>query len=400
MTNNHHTASGGVKKPSSRRTAAASASSRDASASSRAALVSVAQEDHLDTDPVLRGQRFACVSFVSPEDVIMRKDVYLFDRFVSGLRSDLNTVLSNLETFFAPDLEGAKEQEPEGSTKAEAEAEAEADAKVEESEGRKEAAEEAEEGATLLLEQAKQAQHALAMRRLHMATYVKDSVRMVRERYAYLLSDAEAMQEEFRLFTSQQADALDADFRAAHSFQTSVRGFKIRGVFDTLDDARARCKAIERFDSRFHVYVAEVGCWCPWSPNPDDVGDVEYAETNLNTLMKGFKESQAARDQLYNERKSGMATNIAEDRDAWLAARLKAAAVPAANADVAPPSPKCGAPVMETTIEEGEEGDDEGNTEGKVAVPVAPDTTTGEQAPSSSSLVPEASSPATLDAAA
>jgi hypothetical protein len=38
-------------------------------------------------------------------------------------------------------------------------------------------------------------------------------------------------------------------------------------------------------DNKFNVYV-QGGCWCPWSPNPDDITDQEYAETNLNINEK------------------------------------------------------------------------------------------------------------------
>ena len=37
--------------------------------------------DLLEEDKPLSGQKFACVSFVSPESIIKQKEMYYFDRF-------------------------------------------------------------------------------------------------------------------------------------------------------------------------------------------------------------------------------------------------------------------------------------------------------------------------------
>jgi hypothetical protein len=46
-----------------------------------------------------------------------------------------------------------------------------------------------------------------------------------------------------------------------------------------------------------------VGCWCPWSPNPEEVQEQEFAETQLNTMMKHYKDNQVRKDIFYEERK-------------------------------------------------------------------------------------------------
>jgi hypothetical protein len=56
-----------------------------------------------------------------------------------------------------------------------------------------------------------------------------------------------------------------------------------------------------------NVFVGEVGKWLPWDPNPNAVAEQEYAEDQLNTLMKKYKENEAARDTFYSEqRKKGV----------------------------------------------------------------------------------------------
>jgi hypothetical protein len=116
----------------------------------------------------------------------------------------------------------------------------------------------------------------------------------------------------------------------------SIRGFKIRGAYETLDEACKRAASVKRTDARFHVYVAEVGCWCPWSPNPDDISDAQYSEQQLNRLMKGYRESQELRDEDYDARKKRMMTNIAEDRDSWIAAKARALGVVDESEEAAP----------------------------------------------------------------
>ena len=38
--------------------------------------------DLLDQDPEIAGQKFACMSFVSPEKILKKREVYLFDQFI------------------------------------------------------------------------------------------------------------------------------------------------------------------------------------------------------------------------------------------------------------------------------------------------------------------------------
>lgn len=38
--------------------------------------------DLCDEDPPIAGQKFACMSFVSPEKILKKREVYLFDQFM------------------------------------------------------------------------------------------------------------------------------------------------------------------------------------------------------------------------------------------------------------------------------------------------------------------------------
>jgi DNA repair exonuclease SbcCD ATPase subunit len=85
-----------------------------------------------------------------------------------------------------------------------------------------------------------------------------------------------------------------------------IRGLKVRGVYDTYEEATSRAKILRDTDKHFHVFVGEVGKWLPWDPEPDskNVKDAEYAETELNNLMQAYRKNQQAAQQFEETRKS------------------------------------------------------------------------------------------------
>lgn len=202
-------------------------------------LVPVKQVDMLDQDPELRGQKFACVSFLSPEDVLKNKEVFFFSKFMDAIRKDVVELFENIALRFADRQD------------------------------------------------------------------IVDMVHNIRERYDYLESD-DAMQSEYRMFKGQGSERLESEFYEKNNFQTSIRGFKVRGNYESLKEAQMRAEAIKKFDKNFDVYVAEVGCWCPWSPYADDLANQEFAETHLNTLMKRYKDNLSVSDLSFEERKAHM----------------------------------------------------------------------------------------------
>lgn len=141
----------------------------------------------------------------------------------------------------------------------------------------------------------------------------------IRDNYRHLFSEKE-MQDDFRYFKNIRGDDLEKEFNAANEFRTSVRGIKVRGVYDTLGEAQNRAQQLKRQGDKFDIFVAQVGCWCPWNPNPEAVQNVEYDEAQLNTLMKQYQENMSIRDAAFEERKQQLLKNkqvtveeIAED---------------------------------------------------------------------------------------
>jgi hypothetical protein len=196
-------------------------------------LVSTKEVDFLDEDKPLRGQNYVCLSFISPEDILIDKEVYFFSKFIESFSSQMDILLSNL-----------KEKYPD-------------DAQL---------------------------------------------MNVIKENNSHLFNLKE-MNDQYKFFKGLNAQELDAAFLKINDFKTSMRGIKVRGVFDTMKEAQTRCDVLKRMGDKFDIYVAQVGCWCPWSPNPEDLQDQEYSETTLNTLMKKYKENQLDKDSLYEQRK-------------------------------------------------------------------------------------------------
>jgi hypothetical protein len=107
------------------------------------------------------------------------------------------------------------------------------------------------------------------------------------------------IEEAYKTFLFKHKKRLEDDFFAKNEFRTTVQGLKVRGVYDTYNEAAARAKTIQKLDPSFNVYVGQVGFWLPWDPAPHEVADQEYADEQLNTLMKNYKSNEAQRDEFY-----------------------------------------------------------------------------------------------------
>jgi hypothetical protein len=82
-----------------------------------------------------------------------------------------------------------------------------------------------------------------------------------------------------------------------------MRGLKIRGSYGQKEEAEARAKKLQKMDPDHNIYVGQVGKWLPWDPSPSAIPDQEYAEDQLNTLMKRYKDNEDARDKFVSDQR-------------------------------------------------------------------------------------------------
>ena len=113
--------------------------------------------------------------------------------------------------------------------------------------------------------------------------------------------DQNKVEEEFKDFMYVNSDKLEKEFYQENDFRTTVRGVKVRGIYDTLREAQVRAKVLQKRDPNFNVYVGQVGYWLPWDPNPHKVDTQEYAEGELNTLVQKYRENQSKKDAHFQE---------------------------------------------------------------------------------------------------
>ena len=107
----------------------------------------------------------------------------------------------------------------------------------------------------------------------------------------------------YKDFTYKYEDKLQRDFDEQNDFQTSLRGIKVRGVFDTRQAADDHAKKLSTRDSSFHVFIGQVGYWLPWDPNADKVEGEHFQNSQLNDMMEKYQENNVNKDIFYEEQK-------------------------------------------------------------------------------------------------
>jgi hypothetical protein len=227
--------------------------------------MSAPREDFLDEDAEIPSQRYVLLSFLSPEKVLTRKDVFFFEQFMKNYEIQVRT--KSLEKFLAKQV-------------------LDFNAKLDAEVNRLEAAEQ------------KEAAELCRQARIPVDTVLSAYQEYVKENAKELTTTK--IKEAYDDFMFSNEKRLEEEFFAKNSFQTTIRGLKVRGSYGTQEDAAARAKKLQRNDPVHNIYVAECGKWLAWDPNPHTVKEQEYQNDELNSLMKAYKENEESREQFYN----------------------------------------------------------------------------------------------------
>jgi hypothetical protein len=257
------------------------------------------EEDFLSEDPEISSQKIVLLSFLSPEKILANKDIFLFQRFLADYELQWKT--SKLEAWMAEQLQAVnnrleaiagKFQDLSGAVAGE----------VRES-------------------------------FLRVDKFVEDFQGHCRKNLSEL--NEQKLKTEFEDFMFKNGTALEEEFHAKNNFTTTIRGLKVRGVFGSDVEASARAKKLQRSDPNFNIYMGSVGKWMAWEPDASKVGEQEYANEQLNTLMKKYRENEDARDSFYTEQKAkriGTArTKDGEESVAESDAKVSVSASPSAS---------------------------------------------------------------------
>lgn len=187
--------------------------------------------DLLEEDKPISGQKFACLSFVSPEHIIKQREQFFFEEFLKQWNYKKSTdVMLHFISFISYKYNLTFDKVNED-----------------------------------------------------FQDFIKNEHK---ELTKYNVND------DFKTFVDNSEERLDAEFGEQHEFQTNVRGIKVRGVFASQKEAEMRCKLLREVDPNHDVYVGPVGMWVPFHPDAYKTGRVEYMEETLNQLMSEKKKNE------------------------------------------------------------------------------------------------------------
>jgi hypothetical protein len=90
-------------------------------------------------------------------------------------------------------------------------------------------------------------------------------------------------------------------------------GMKIRGVFDTRDEAVDHVKRLIRLDPVFDIFVCDMYNWCLVPPDPEHIADQTYQDETLNSIIGEYRKNQIFAKEHFEERKREMMEQAADE---------------------------------------------------------------------------------------
>lgn len=224
-------------------------------------------EDFLDEDAEIPGQRYVLLSFLSPEKVLDKKELFFFQRFLHAYEVDWK--VKNLEKFLVETVQNINKELDEKAT---------------------------------ALEKAEQFDSAEICRKNRLRTNdVMSTYGSFVQKNKEDLNKTKIV-EAYDDFMYAHKTKLEEEFYALNNFRTSIRGVKIRGVYGNPKEAELKAKKLQSKDKYHNIFMGEVGKWTPWDPAPHEVKDQEYNNDQLNSLMKKYKENEDSREKFFEER--------------------------------------------------------------------------------------------------
>jgi hypothetical protein len=209
--------------------------------------------DVLDEDAGISGQKFTCISFLSPEKILEKRESYLFQQFVQ--QWDFTKSMTKFGDFV----------------------------------------------------------NFISYKyNLNVENVMADYNDFCKEEQERLKEGS--VSDDYQNFLDKNEERFTETFNRDHAFQTSVRGLKNRGNFPTQEEAEQHCKRLREKDPNHDIFVAPVGIWLPWDPNAYKTGRVEFMEDELNKLhQEKMKNEAKAKDEFDKRVKDAKQKAIADN---------------------------------------------------------------------------------------
>jgi len=197
--------------------------------------------DLCDEDPSIAGQKYACLSFVSPEKILKKREIFMFDQFLK--QWDFKKSMDKFFDFI----------------------------------------------------------HFISFKyNLNVETLIEDYTEFVKEEGIKLKENS--VEDDFKNFLDKNEETMCEKFQKENQFQTSVRGLKVRGVYGSQEEAELRCKKLRDLDPNHDIFVGPVGIWIPWDPDAYKTGRIEFMEEELNQLHKEKMQNEAKAKEDFEKR--------------------------------------------------------------------------------------------------
>lgn len=197
--------------------------------------------DLLEEDKPIAGQKFVCVSFVSPEKILKQKEIFFFEEFLK--KWEFNKSMEKFIQFL---------------------------------------------------------NFTSFKYNLDFNSLTEDFKEFVKEEQETL--NQNGISDDYKTYLDNHEEDLEKKFSQTHGFQTCVRGIKIRGSYPTMEEAEIRCKMLREADPSHDIMVGPVGLWMPMDPEAYKTGRVEYLEEELNQLMHEKKKNETNAKNAFDQR--------------------------------------------------------------------------------------------------
>lgn len=199
--------------------------------------------DLLDEDPGVGGQKYCCVSFVSPDKIIEKREEFFFRKFIQNW--DFEKSVKTMTDFL---------------------------------------------------------NFISFKHNLKFDVVMEDFQDYLKNEKSRILQEYSKVSEDYTTFLEQNENSLQEEFDETHQFQTSTRGIKIRGSYGTVQEAQLRAKLLREKDPNHDIYVGQVGVWMPWEPDAYKTGQVDHLEEELNQLMVEKKKNEQKAKEEFDQR--------------------------------------------------------------------------------------------------
>lgn len=228
--------------------------------------------DALIDDPSINGQEWCCLSFISPENLIERRELFYMNHF---LYEEINKYIGSTAEHMAKEASVLVNNSFEHLIETYSNSNDEKDKEFSEK------------------------------LKIVMKNNAIDETQFVNKCARKFYIDQQEIIDKYTTYSSNNYQKLlELYQRKFNDDKCSVRGFKVRGSFKTYEEAKNRCEMLQKHEKYVSIAIAPVGVWVPWDPSPDAIQDSEYMLPELNKLMKSYNEQNRNRDLMFEERKT------------------------------------------------------------------------------------------------